>query len=527
MASDDGAQLTTLMHRLGQIAVWANPVTAVIEAVGIVRQAIGACAHEPPGDPGRLEQVATAFQAAAGQVDGLRQRVVTVSGQKLPDVWHGVAGGNAQTAVAAIASQLGAAPPAFSGVQTSLAGLAHSLRDAKAKHAEGRRHLHSAQQHLSKLTVLGLSLPDPMHIAHAIEEAMSGLRACEAAYRIAEDAGRRAASQLRDAAGHARVGAMTTSSRFSALDATVLADQVYGAGGTGQPFDPGVLTPAQLQRATQNLNGMSPADYAKAQALLAAAGSDKERAYLLKAIAAGYPVADVEKFAGQIRGKPSDWLDQHLVLVHPGSDQGFSYTDANGNTVDIDQYNGTTCGSTAILATRSLADPIFTLGLTTGGDPNNPTATSAAEFEKRLSAEEQRIHDQSTAGKLGPFNYPQAIGTPPWGVADQLNSYGTATGTPYDSRWVDNTDAGQINGALSDVERSVDRGDPVPLLIGDGTPHHYVLVVGHEGDKLQIYEPTSGRTVTVSEDDFRNGTPAFTNAVGFPNVQAVVVPTSP
>jgi hypothetical protein len=174
-----------------------------------------------------------------------------------------------------------------------------------------------------------------------------------------------------------------------------------------------------------------------------------------------------------------------------------------------------------------MADPLFTLDLTTGGDPNDPTANSANAFEQRLSAEEQRIHDQSTAGKLGPFDYPQSIGTPPWGVADQLNQYGGATGTHYGSHWVDNTDDRDVGAALSNVEASVDSGQPVPVLIGDGVPRHYVLVVGHHGDALQIYEPTSGRTVTVSESDFRDGTPAFAQAVGYPNVQAVVTPDSP
>jgi hypothetical protein len=234
-------------------------------------------------------------------------------------------------------------------------------------------------------------------------------------------------------------------------------------------------------------------------------------------------VADVDRFAAQIRGKSDSWLDAHLTLVHPGSDQPFSYTDGTGQQVRIDQYDATTCGSTSILAARSMADPVFTLGLTTGGPGGSD---SAADVDRRLSVEEQRIHDESTHHELGPFNYPQSIGTPPWGVADQLNRYAQVTGTQYDSRLVDSTDAGQTDTALSDVERAVDAGHPVPVLIGDAVPKHYVLVVGHEGDRLQVYEPTNGVTVTVSETDFRTGSPAFAQALGFPNVQAVVVPRS-
>jgi hypothetical protein len=526
MASSDSAQLTTLLHRLGQIVVWGNPVTALAEAISIVAHAIRVCADEPAGDPDRLDQVAASFQAAATRVGGVENRVRAVTGTQLPDVWHGVAGGNAQTAVTALANDVAAAPPTFAAVQGNLTVLAGAIRDARAKHRAGREKLHSAYEHLAhpKLKIFGVSvgepIPDPSHIQHAIEDAAAGLHLCQQGYQVAEEAARRAASQFRDAGGKARVGAMVTGDRFSALDAAVLADQAFD-GTRPIPFDSGVLTPAQMQRATQILAGMSPQDYAKVQQLLAAAGSDKERAYILKAVAAGHPVAEIGQFAGQIRGKSDAWLDQHLTLAHPGSDKTFTYTDANGQTVVIDQYDETTCGSTSILAARSLADPIFTLGLTTGG-PNG--SDSAGDFERRLSAEEQRVHDESTHHELGPFDYPQAIGTPPWGVADQLNRYSGATGTQYESRFVDNTDPGQVSGALSDVEASVDRGQPVPVLIGDSIPRHYVLVVGHEGDKLQIYEPSSGSTVTVNEDDFRNGTPAFAQAVGYPNVQAVVVP---
>jgi hypothetical protein len=527
MASDDTTQLTTAMHRLSDLANAANPITAIPQAISLLCTVISECAHEPAGDPDRLDRAAAAFGSAATAVDGLRQRADKLSGQRLPDIWHGLAGGTAQTAVAAITHQLGDAQPVFGDLHGTLGTLAHALRDAKARHAAGRGHLQAAQHELTAGGMFGL-VPDILHLrstlSRAISEAVEGLRGCIGAYETAAAAERQAASRLREAAGRARVGAESTGARFSALDAVVLADQAYGSSSVSLPYDDGVLSPAQLARATQALDGLSPQDYATMQALLAAAGSDKERAYLLKALAAGHPVGEVQRFAGMIRGKPSDWLDQHLTLVHPGSDQGFSYTDANGETVRIDQYDETTCGSTAILATRSMADPLFTLDLTTGGNPDDPSATSAAEFEKRLSAEEQRIHDQSTAGKLGPFNYPQAIGTPPWGVADQLNQYGNATGTQYGSHWVDNTDAGQIDRALSDVEASVDSGQPVPVLIGDGVPRHYVLVIGHHGGDLQIYEPTSGRTVTVSETDFRDGTPAFANAVGYPNVQAVVTP---
>jgi hypothetical protein len=526
--TSDSVQLTTLLHRLGQIAVWANPATALGEAARIAAQAIAVCATEPAGDPDQLDQVAAAFQAAAGRLGGVERQLRAVSATALPDVWRGLAGGTAQTAVAALGSGVGAAPPAFAGVHGTLRALAEAIRAARAKHRDGRARLRGAYDRLAHptLRVLGLSVPepvsDPAQVLRAVEDAAAGLRLCQEAYAIAEDAGRHAASRLRDAAGKARVGAIATGDRFSPLDAASLADQAFGAD-RPPAFDTGVLTAAQVRRASQTLAGMPAGDYAGVRRLLTAAGSDTERAYLLKALAAGHPLADVDRFAAQIRGRPDSWLDAHLSLLRPGGDQPLSYADGSGARIRIDQYDATTCASMSVLAVRSMADPIFTLGLTTGGPGGSD---SAAEVDRRLSAEQQRIHDESTHRALGPLDYPQAIGTPPWGVADQLNRYATATGTRYGSRLVDSADAAQIDTALSDVERAVDAGHPVPVLVGDAVPKHYVLVVGHEGGSLQVYEPTGGETVTVSETDFRTGSPAFARALGFPHVQAVVVPRS-
>jgi len=271
--------------------------------------------------------------------------------------------------------------------------------------------------------------------------------------------------------------------------------------------DYAVLSDVQLQRA----GGRAlPAQ------LLTEAGSDTERAYLLKAFAAGHDV--LTEFATQIQGRPRDWLDQHLSLglARPTS----------GGPVEVDgsrvaQPDQTTCASVSIAAVRALADPLYALGLTTG----------PGRFDERLAAELRQIHEVSTRGQLPgipptPWNragqWPHGLGTPPWGMTTLLNSYRDATGTKYRTQLVDDYAGGNSAAALSAVESAVDAGTPVPIYTGDGVPRHVMVVLGHRDATLQIYEPSSGQVVIVTEHDFTDG--SMRAAGGWPHVSFVLIP---
>ena len=67
---------------------------------------------------------------------------------------------------------------------------------------------------------------------------------------------------------------------------------------------------------------------------------------------------------------------------------------------------------------------------------------------------------------------------------------------------------------------AVDAGYPVPVLIGDGIPRHYVLLIGHDDGLLTFYNP-SGAIEQISEADFLNGN---VSALGYQHVQAVITP---
>ena len=76
--------------------------------------------------------------------------------------------------------------------------------------------------------------------------------------------------------------------------------------GTSPGLDNGILTAPQLKRAGDILDAMSPQERAQVQALLDQAGSEAQRAYILKALAAGHSVAEVSGFATTIRGGSSE-----------------------------------------------------------------------------------------------------------------------------------------------------------------------------------------------------------------------------
>jgi hypothetical protein len=271
-----------------------------------------------------------------------------------------------------------------------------------------------------------------------------------------------------------------------------------------------VLSDLQLQRAAYTLVS---ADAGPLRQLLTEAGSDTERGYLLKAFAAGHSLEASASFAGQIRGQDRAWLHEHLSL-------GLARASADDET-DVVQSDETTCGSASIVVIHALADPLYALRLSTG----------AGTFEHRLAEELQRVHEATTNGQLRGIpatrwnrasQWPQGLGTPPWGMTSYLNSLSGITGTKYRSRLIDDYAGGNAGQVLSSVERAVDAGTPVPIYTGDGVPRHVLVVLGHRDETLLIYEPSSGRLVPVAEHDFTDGT--MQGAGGWPHVSFVLTP---
>ncbi|WP_306215972.1 hypothetical protein [Actinoplanes sp. RD1] len=261
---------------------------------------------------------------------------------------------------------------------------------------------------------------------------------------------------------------------------------------------PGTLSEAQRGQAMAHRARLTPADRGRLDAVLAGA-APAEAPYAARAFAAGHSVAEVTAFAALIAGRDRYWLRAHLRPIDPA---GLRYT-------DISQYDDTTCGPTTIVAARALVDPVYALWLTTAGRPDSAEERGERQA-RRLRTEEQRVHDEADV------LWPQVAGTPPWGVSELMSNDPAGLGARY--RWFPALPL--LGGVL--FRRAVvaaERGYPVPLLIGDAVPRHYVLLLGRD----TFYEPTRGAVVVLGDRELRR---RDFGALGWPRLLGVALPGS-
>jgi hypothetical protein len=272
-----------------------------------------------------------------------------------------------------------------------------------------------------------------------------------------------------------------------------------------ESYRPNVAAHSPAERAAKRLADASPADRARVDATLAAAGPD-QRPYLIAALAAGHSADDVVTFARLIRGKRPGWLRTHLSLIDPGGPGRVTYRGSPVRQTDM-----TACGSMTILMARAITDPLYALYLTTGDSADRADA-SAARFQARLTAEEHRIHDATNRF------WPQRLGSTPGGVGSELNRHADALGARYESHLVTGTGG---KSALGDAVDAADSAQPVPVLIGDRVPRHYLLLIGRDGADLLFYDPAHARVDRITEQSFLDGK---LNALRFRHVFAVITP---
>jgi len=266
-----------------------------------------------------------------------------------------------------------------------------------------------------------------------------------------------------------------------------------------------VPTESPAARASERLDEESPAVRARVHSALAAAAPD-QRPYVLKVLADGHSAADVVSFAGLIRGKRPRWLRTHLNLIDPEGSGSVMYRSS-----PVEQTDDTTCGSMTVLMARAMTDPLYALYLTTGDSADRADARPD-QFQARLTAEEHRIHDATN------HFWPQRLGSTPLGVSNELNRHADALGAQYKPRLVAGTGG---KSALADAVKAAGTGQPVPVLIGDWLPRHYILLIGIDGADLLFYEPGYATVDRISEQSFLIGK---IDVVGFHHVFAVVTP---
>ena len=519
MTSTDRVAVSHLLHELATLRDALQTLSNPLAVVDRIQRVIHMVSEPPPGNPGELRELAGAFRRAGRDTSPLAQQIGDLGTQRLPEVWRGSAGATAAQVVTATGDLLGALAPAFAVADTAIEEYADTVERLRRLHADLHQQLYDAWHQLSHALahplersagqhpgVPGLDVIDDFAVARA--RAVALVSGCLQVFQESLDAADQLGGRLADVTGRARSG-VNRRAQLTPANAVLLADAAIGGGIRG---DNVILTPAQAERVGDRRALLTDGEQVRLDGILEASSSPQERGYLLKAFAAGHSLDELHAFGTHIHGRDPDWLRQHLSLLDPGQPGAVTFNGAN-----VEQFDHTTCGATSIVVARAMIDPVYSLQLTAGGDPDAPAADSADAFTARLKAEEQRLHDSTNT------LWPQRLGTTPWGVSGALNAHADAAGTGYDWHVVDDTDDRSVNPALHGAVAAVDQGYPVPVLIGDSYPQHYVLLVGHDGSDLLFYQPEHpGEVVRVGEQDFRNGN---MSALGYRHVQAVITPT--
>ncbi|MFF7748655.1 peptidoglycan-binding protein [Streptomyces sp. NPDC007971] len=524
---------TDRRKRLAELSKSISSADSKNDLIDAIEDALGVSA--PVGDTATLETLGKLYQKQ--DLSGVYERVDKVARKGLPEVWVGDTSVLASDAVSAAGRDVSEMSRATWGGGLALLTLADSLKDAKSTDSDGRQMLQSAR------TTLGgrdgffddwYEDDDEEAVRlNARSTASYGVGLMHKAAEAADDAARKAARDLNKWASEARAGKMKTG-ELSPVDRLMLADTSNAA---GDPAYNEILSANDLKRSGERMDRLSAADRARMDRLLTDAQTPQEKAYIMKALASGYSVDQVQDFTGKIHGKDPAWLQRHLSPVTTQADsmnnEGLNPDGSNRNT-DDQAFDGQkwiqggdgqegSCVASSTVTARAMVDPVYALGITGGpsGQEDDPAA-----FRKRLVDEQHRVHEEGD-GDHTHFWTDTPDGMDNDGKTVVVNKeISPHTGSGYKFQEVHGAD--DRRAVLPDIEKAVADGKPVPIGIeghdknGDRSGHA-VMIVGQEGDKLEIYNPW-GTTTWISEDDFVNGGMAKASDNDLPDAYAVHIP---
>jgi hypothetical protein len=457
----------------------------------------------PGGRPDSLESLAADYGRAQQRLDAASMVVSEIRRQRLPEVWAGDTRVAAGEALAAAERGLERGVDVLGQIARELRRLADAVEEGTKRDTAAMPSLREAYRLTEEITAGPFTDPlhydgDTMHRAHQMATGAMAERV--GAHSRVEEASREASSTFHDLASQARLRRLADSP-LSTLDELLLVD----AGSSSTSVDGAILTASMADRAADRLAAMSEADRARMERLLASAGSPEHRAYLMRALAAGYDIDKITEFNRLIApfGDDPAWLRAHLNPL----DLGDSAPTGQHRPTTFDgaawtQGQHPTCVASSTVTARAMVDPLYALELTTGGHPGDPAYDNGEAFARRLLDEQYRVYDGGRSwyqdlpliGSDGMTNEQSET------VADQ--EIGSRTGADYENRNLRNAD--ERRAVLPEIERAVDEGHMVPFSTRDDDGGHQMLIIGHDGDRLQVYNPW-GYTVWVNEDDFVNG----------------------
>ena len=458
------------------------------------------------GDSATIYDIAANVGKTCEMADDAWKSIQTVLQMNIGESWVGDTHIAASRALVAVCTDIYNLTSPMEQMPENIRKYGEMLDRAKPDDAEYVDHLIDVAGKAKKMTAWGflpdLSEYDSQQMADLHFVAMQSIDGRVDTHEGVRDTGRQLASLFGDQAAGLRARRLQ-SSPLSAVDDVVLAEagNVFGAG------DNGILTPAEEDRAAAALSGLSDADRQAMMNLLATSASPDQRAYLLKALAAGYSVDDVTNFNAMIAAHGNDpaWLAQHLnplAMDADGRNVSGNHLDATFDGTSWTQGQHPTCVASSTVAARAAVDPLYALQLTTGGHPDDPNFDNGNAFAQRLLNEQTSVYD---GGRDWMDKLP-LVGTD--GMSDGQSTtianqqIAAHTGASYSN--VDLNDSDARYNTIPQIEKAVDDGYPVPISTRGGGEGHQMMIIGHTGNQLEIYNPW-GYTYWVSEDSFSSG----------------------
>jgi hypothetical protein len=283
--------------------------------------------------------------------------------------------------------------------------------------------------------------------------------------------------------------------------------------------EPAILGSAQNDRADAALKKLSKDDQEAVQKLMDGAKSEPEKQFLLKGVAAGHTVKELQDFAKKIQGKDAKWMQDNLSLT--GSSKG----------TGVMQQWSMSCNATTVQAVHAQMDPIYALKVHEE-NPNLDTADNAdaTKVNPKLAQEQKDLLTSKYKGGAGGDATPRNDTGSPTGrwADDLLNNVSDSTGTTYSTQKLGGSTT--VNDAIKSIDAGMSKGQPVPIVVGDGGSNvyaHYVLVTGMDPGppkRYTIHDPGSGTTQVRTEAQIKNGSLQIGGATGWNVISAVEVP---
>jgi hypothetical protein len=454
------------------------------------------------GRPEVLQSISDELNEAARMVSGLQPALKSIQALNVDGVWAGAAHNSAADALSALLTDVTRLHAGLNQIVTHLRDHAVTMADALRSDqngAEGLAEVASVVGPMARGQVPNPFAYDGAEMRAAHHDAMATVDLRLAAHIAMRNAAEDYTATMHDLAGQARgwkLDETRPGTGLTSIDAIVLAEAGSQYGGESP-----ILTAAMDTRAADALAAMGDGERGQMMALLAAAQSPEQRAYLLKALAAGYPIDKVSQFNKMIAGRDRAWLRQHLSPLQMDASIDSGTAENAFGSVGWEQGNYPTCVSSSTITARAQVDPLYALELTTGGHPGDPAFDDPAAFKDRLRDEQLRLYDDGRSWWQDLVRNDGMTDGQSETIADE--QIAPHTGATYEN--VDMSDRESRETTMRTIERAVDDGYPVPLSTDQGRLGHQMLVIGHDNGQLQVYNPW-GYTYWVSEDDFVAGT---------------------